>query len=122
MRDSVGERGCDKPAHYLVWLPHGDFFAGAYCQSYQRSCPCSCHRRNCAGNVCNANLDPVVFVTEPVDLNEHIYLPFIMRFELSQQSSSKSRVPRGVVAKFAPKAGTGAGRRVQDMSELEIFG
>ena len=29
---------------------------------------------------------------------------------------------RGVIADFAPKAGTGAGRRVQDMSELEIFG
>lgn len=29
---------------------------------------------------------------------------------------------RGVVVNFAPKAGTGAGRRVQDMSELEIFG
>lgn len=27
-----------------------------------------------------------------------------------------------VVVNFAPKAGTGAGRRVQDMSELEIFG
>lgn len=34
---------------------------------------------------------------------------------------SRERDP-GVVANFAPIAGTGAGRRVQDMSELEIFG
>jgi len=34
----------------------------------------------------------------------------------------KIDVPTGVVANFVPKAGTGAGSRVQDMTELEIFG
>ncbi len=29
---------------------------------------------------------------------------------------------RGVGDDFAPMAGTGAGRRAQDMTELEIFG
>lgn len=65
--------------------------------------------------------EPALLMAVVVCVLRHRLIPLIVRRHQTRQHRHDRNSGRGMVANFAPKAGTGAGRRVQDMSELEIF-